>query len=153
MLLFFRFTQGKMKEHTPGTTCAQNAQTDIKLCNWKMSAIVLLDGWPDWSTNIEFIKLLYKEIRHYAISAVYDTSGTEFQTCLYRKKTWNHINIQRVRITKDLCFRTQTSTYCCTIVCCGDASISHKMKLAVIGKTKKMQSLRTLKKLHTCQLL
>jgi hypothetical protein len=31
MLLFFRFTQGKIKEHAPGTTCAENAQTDIKL--------------------------------------------------------------------------------------------------------------------------
>jgi hypothetical protein len=44
MLLFFRFTQGKMKEHAPGTRCAQNAQTDIKLHNWMMSAMVLLDG-------------------------------------------------------------------------------------------------------------
>jgi len=44
MLLFFRFTQGKMKEHAPGTMCAQNAQTDIKFCNWKMSAMVNLDG-------------------------------------------------------------------------------------------------------------
>jgi len=43
MLLFFRFTQGQMREHAPGTIYAQNAQTDIKLCYWKMSAMVLLE--------------------------------------------------------------------------------------------------------------
>jgi len=31
MLLFFRFTQGKMKAHAPGTMSAQNAQTDKAL--------------------------------------------------------------------------------------------------------------------------
>jgi hypothetical protein len=44
MLLFSRFTQGKMKEQAPATMCAQNDQTDIKLCNWKMRAMVILDG-------------------------------------------------------------------------------------------------------------
>jgi hypothetical protein len=43
MLLFFRFTQSKIKEQAPGTMCTQNAQTDIKLCNWKISAMVLLE--------------------------------------------------------------------------------------------------------------
>jgi hypothetical protein len=61
-------------------------------------------------------------------------TGRKLETIsMYR----NHINVQRVRITKDMCFETQISTYCCTVMCCGDGSRNRKMKLAVIGKTNK----------------